>query len=327
MAINMTDYTGSLATYGIIAIPVFSGWYQEQSNAELAELISKSVFFTIYLINQFTTIIEQANQLSLVSGFSIRVGELLDRLKKIEKEREEEEIAPLSQELHSITSSNQADNLGVVLSLREVSIYSPDNRLLVNRLTMDISVDSNTIIMGPSGCGKSALVKTIAGIWPHKEGVVSTWKPLQPPHAIFVPQTPYLSSGSFVDQVIYPLRSTEGGVNRDKVVTSITAANLTHLLDRFGTDEYVSLPSWNELSPGEKQKIYFARLFYHQPNLAVLDEATSSMDEDTETQLYQTCLDLGVTLLSTGHRSSLKKFHKNILSISRGGSWSLQHLY
>ena len=48
--------------------------------------------------------------------------------------------------------SNQADNLGVVLlSLREVSIYSPDNRILVNKLTMDTSVDCNTIIMGPSG--------------------------------------------------------------------------------------------------------------------------------------------------------------------------------
>ena len=45
----------------------------------------------------------------------------------------------------------------------------------------------------------------------------------------------------------------------------------------------------------------------------VLDEATSSMDEDTETQLYQTCLDLEMTLLSIGHRSSLKKVISHIL--------------
>ncbi|KAI6657607.1 ATP-binding cassette sub-family D member 4-like [Oopsacas minuta] len=160
MAINITDYMGSLITYGIIAIPVFSGWYKEQSNAELAELISKSVFFTIYLINQFTTIIEQANELSLVSGFSIRVGELLHELNKIDKEREQQDkVTPLSLELINegitipIVSSIQSDNLGedMLLSLRDVCIYSPDDRILINKLTFDVSYNCNTLIMGPSG--------------------------------------------------------------------------------------------------------------------------------------------------------------------------------
>ncbi|KAI6657604.1 ATP-binding cassette sub-family D member 4-like isoform X1 [Oopsacas minuta] len=177
-----------------------------------------------------------------------------------------------------------------------------------------------------TGCGKSALIKAIAGIWTHKDGTVSTWKPLQPPDAIFIPQTPYLSSGTIVDQVIYPLRSTQVTINREQVLTAITAANLSHLLDRFDTEEYLSLPQWNELSPGEKQRIYFARLFYHRPILAVLDEATSSTDEDTEIQMYQKCIDLTITLLSVGHRSSLKKFHKKIISINRGGGWSLKYL-
>lgn len=94
-------------------------------------------------------------------------------------------------------------------------------------------------------------------------------------------------------------------------------------------------PRYDVLSPGEMQRLCFARLFYLQPKYAgdsqtilgclcenshtremeseflllvsVLDEATSALTEEAEEQMYTACKQLGMTLISLGHRSSLKK--------------------
>lgn len=70
------------------------------------------------------------------------------------------------------------------------------------------------------------------------------------------------------------------------------------------------------LSPGEQQLISFARLFFHKPKFAILDEATSYLSESCEEKLYKMCIDFNITLLSIGHRSSLIKFHQNLLLFS-----------
>lgn len=68
---------------------------------------------------------------------------------------------------------------------------------------------------------------------------------------------------------------------------------------------------YDVLSPGEMQRLSFARLFYLQPKYAILDEATSALTEDAEAQLYRTCKQLDMTLVSLGHRSSLEKVRLN----------------
>jgi putative ATP-binding cassette transporter len=74
------------------------------------------------------------------------------------------------------------------------------------------------------------------------------------------------------------------------------------------------------LSPGEQQRVAFARALLYAPDWLYLDEATSAMDEEDEAALYQALLDElpGVTLLSIGHRSSLKRFHRRHLRIEGG---------
>ncbi|KAL4604823.1 ATP-binding cassette sub-family D member 4-like [Arapaima gigas] len=64
---------------------------------------------------------------------------------------------------------------------------------------------------------------------------------------------------------------------------------------------------YDVLSPGEMQRLCFARLFYLQPKYAVLDEATGALTEEAEGQPYRACKQLGMTLVSLGHRSSLEK--------------------
>ena len=70
-------------------------------------------------------------------------------------------------------------------------------------------------------------------------------------------------------------------------------------------------------SLGEQQLVSFARLFLYEPDLLFLDEATSSLDEATEAQLYETLKKRlpNMTLVSVGHRNTLRAFHERIIDV------------
>ena len=81
------------------------------------------------------------------------------------------------------------------------------------------------------------------------------------------------------------------------------------------------------LSGGERQRMGFARLYFHRPKFAVLDEATSAINPDEESSLYQK-LCSSTTVLSIAHRLELRKFHDRELRIvgDGTGAWELKPL-
>lgn len=148
---------------------------------------------------------------------------------------------------------------------------------------------------------------------------------------MFVPQRPYLSVGTLRDQVIYPhleIDMHERGVSDAELLTILQDARLGYLPSREGG--WDSRKEWKDvLSGGEKQRMAIARLLYHEPNYAFLDEGTSAVSSDVEGLLYEQAKHRGITLITITTRASLKKYHTFHLALglgTEGEAWVFERI-
>ncbi len=80
------------------------------------------------------------------------------------------------------------------------------------------------------------------------------------------------------------------------------------------------------LSGGEKQRVAMARLFYHKPQFAILDECTSAVSVDVEGYIDTRCRELGITLFTVSHRKSLWQYHEYVLQFSGRGQYAFKQI-
>ena len=137
---------------------------------------------------------------------------------------------------------------------------------------------------------------------------------------MFLPQRPYLSVGTLRDQVIYPhtaMDMRDGGETDEKLEKVLQDAHLGYLPSREGG--WDARKEWKDvLSGGEKQRMGLARLFYHEPRYAFIDEGTSAVSSDVEGLLYERAKARGITLITISTRASLKKYHTYNLTLGLG---------
>ncbi|KAF5606064.1 ATP-binding protein cassette subfamily D (ALD) member 2 [Fusarium pseudocircinatum] len=258
-----------------------------------------------------------------LAGYTSRVATLLDVMDDVQAGHFEKKL---------VSSSGVEGNEAVLkgrgtvhesndITFIDVPIISPNGDVLIKALSFTLKHGDHLLVVGPNGCGKSSLFRILGGLWPVYGGTV--YKP--PFHAIFyIPQRPYLSRGSLRQQIIYPdsLRQMRArGVTDADLLEYLKILGLEHLPELY-EEGWDAEAEWRDvLSGGLQQRVAMARLFYHRPKYAILDECTSSVTLETEKAMYDTAKALGVTLMTVSHRRSLWKYHSHILQFDGQGNY------
>ena len=221
--------------------------------------------------------------------------------------------------LDRLTSFDQsADQAEVLMSraptrptlARQVSLNAalslPDGRRIVEVKHLVLAHGVSVLLSGPSGSGKSTMFRAVAGIWPYYEGVIETPKDES---IMLLPQRPYIPIGTLAEALAYP--SEPNQFSREEMVAALEGARLALFKDKL--DEH---SHWGQrLSGGEQERVAVARALLAKPDWLFLDEATAALDEKLEAEIYETLKARlpRTTIVSIGHRSSLRAFHEKHL--------------
>jgi putative ATP-binding cassette transporter len=198
-----------------------------------------------------------------------------------------------------------------------VEVRTPDGDPLVDVLDVRLESGETLVITGQSGAGKTTLLRSLAELWPYASGTLRC--PDGDNATMFLSQLPYVPLGSLRTVVCYPNSPTN--ISDESLRDTLAKVALAPLSDRL--DE---VRDWAKvLSPGEQQRVAFARILLTKPRAVFLDESTSALDEGLEHALYQLLHNElpDCVVVSVSHRPAVELFHDRHLELLGGGPWRL----
>jgi vitamin B12/bleomycin/antimicrobial peptide transport system ATP-binding/permease protein len=206
------------------------------------------------------------------------------------------------------------------VELADVEVRAPAGERLIDPLEVQLGTGDSLIITGRSGAGKTTLLRSLAQLWPYASGTLR--RPGGDNATMFLSQLPYVPLGNLRGVVCYP--NSPDDLSDAEVRDTLNKVALGQLADRLDEEH-----DWAKvLSPGEQQRVAFARVLLTKPQAVFLDEATSALDEQLEFALYRllrtelpNCI-----VVSVSHRPTIEQHHEHLLELLGEGRWELRRI-
>ena len=300
------------AIIGISGVIIFL-YYENNSIIDSLPLITLMAISTIRLIPSFNSI---TKSLSSMKYNQASMHHVITEMIENKKENIN----------NNLDLDKNIINFKTEIELKNVSFtYENNKKKILDRINLKIKKNSKIAIVGKSGSGKTTIVDIIIGLLKPSEGylLIDGIKLSQLPNwnrkIGYIPQNFYLFDESIKRNVAFGIN--EKNINIDKVNKAIEFAQLRDFVKSL--DNGIETVVGNQgimLSGGQKQRIIIARAAYNDPDILILDEATSAIDEEVEKEFINNLLKIGKnkTIIIISHRSTTIKNCDKIFKIEDG---------
>lgn len=227
-----------------------------------------------------------------------------------------------------ITDKKNSKDLNVTfgnIKFDNVSFSYNENRKILKNVSLNVPSGKKIAIVGPSGAGKSTLGRLLFRFYDSSQGRIlidgqninnCTQSSLRKNIAV-VPQDTVL----FNESIYFNIKYAKNSASKDDVVKAAKMANIHDFINSL-PDKYNTIVGERglKLSGGEKQRVAIARAVLKSPKIIIFDEATSSLDSNSENKILQSMKEVSknITSLIIAHRLSTIKDADNIYVLNEG---------
>jgi ABC-type bacteriocin/lantibiotic exporter with double-glycine peptidase domain len=233
----------------------------------------------------------------------------------------------------SLNLPSKGDNIKKVdeefkaLTLNQVSFLYPGSKYnALDEISLKIHAGESIGFIGPSGSGKTTLLDALLGLFePQKGSIEFNGKNIKEnlrewqSKVAYMPQQVFLIDGSLRENVTLGTNASE--IDENKLYESLRQARLMDLVEKLPEGVNTILGERGiRFSGGQRQRVSLARAFYHDRNILVMDEATSSLDNATEKEIVDEIEQLKGTrtMIVIAHRLTTLKHCDRIYKLRDG---------
>ena len=281
------------------------------------DLIFKLLFISLAIVRMLPIIISLTTQFNSINNVKFSVNQTINALNELNNIKNKDKEIINGEDLKKTEFNN--------LELKNVTFkHSGNEKNTLKNINLSIEKGKIIGITGPSGSGKSTLVDLIMGlIEPTSGSVYINEKPINQIRKNwldligYIPQDVHLNDDTLKNNITFLYKES---FNKKKLYESIKMSGLESLISSNPKilDERVG-EKGIKLSGGEKQRVGIARTLYKDSKILILDEPTSSLDEDIESKILENIFSLkDLTLIMVTHKIYTLKKCDEILFLSNG---------
>ena len=240
----------------------------------------------------------------------------------------------LYSEFKNLKSSNKSESIKNLFFNHQISLknicysYPKTSKLVIKDITLTIPAQKTIGLIGTTGSGKTTIIDIILGLLEPVKGTLEVDNKIITKNSLkswqkligYVPQHIYLLDDTIASNIAFGEEIEN--INLDKVSSAAKIANLHQFVSDELPKKYQTTVGERgvRLSGGQRQRIGIARALYHNPKVLILDEATSSLDNETEKAVMDAVHNLAkdITIILIAHRLNTVKNCDIIFKIDKG---------